>query len=79
MCCVELYSMYLNQIYIYIYIYIWCKMIQNILRLAQKHQWLVVDYVVDWFCNKYLVCDFFISWASSINCIKKCPFMGVFI
>lgn len=53
MCCVELYSMYLNQ-----KINKWCKMIQSIFRLAQKHQWLVVDYVVDWFCNKYLVCDF---------------------
>jgi hypothetical protein len=40
---------------------IWCRMIQNILGLAQKHQWIIYDYVVDWFCNKYLICDFLLD------------------
>jgi hypothetical protein len=51
---------------------VWSKIVQNMLRLAQKHQWPIFDYLVDRSCNKHLWMD------EQYQLHKKCPLIEVF-
>jgi hypothetical protein len=42
-----------------------------------KQQWPIVDCLVDWFCNKHLVCGFLFH-GQAIQLRKKCSLTGVF-
>jgi hypothetical protein len=52
--CVKLYSMYLNP-----QKKCGVKKFKNIFWLVQKFQWLVANYLMDWFYNKNQVFDFY--------------------